>query len=273
MVLLAVKDLVVSLKNGREIVKSISFEVNQGEAVALVGQSGSGKSMIAHAILQLFPKNAQMVIGGSIQCCGEELLETSDNYMQTIRGSKIAMIFQEALAALNPTMTVGDQILEAVCAHEKLSKADAQERVLELLAFVGISDPKNRSLQYPHEFSGGMRQRIVIAIALACQPALLIADEPTTALDVTIQAQILDLLRKIQREKKMGILLITHDLAVVAGFCDRVLILDKGEIVDKGSVDEIFYESKQPYTLSLLRSVRVFSPKDFNCNSPGHRPG
>lgn len=252
--LLAVKDLVISVKDGRELVKKVSFEVDPGEVIGLVGQSGSGKSLIAHAILQLFPKNSPIHLKGSIRYCGEELLGTSDLHMQTVRGSKIAMIFQEALAALNPTMTIGDQILEAVCAHEKLSKTAAQERVLELLAFVGIPDVKQRIHQYPHEFSGGMRQRIVIAIALACQPTLLIADEPTTALDVTIQAQILELLRKIQREKKMAVLLITHDLAVVAGFCDRVLLLDQGAIVDKGTVDEIFYVSKHPYTLSLLQT-------------------
>jgi len=260
--LLSIKDLTLTTRSGVEILKGISFDVMANERVALVGKSGSGKSAIAHSILQLFPKQSGMLFDGSVKYQGIELVGVSDNEMQHVRGSQIAMIFQEALAALNPTMTIGNQILEALHQHHPLSNGEGVERVLELLDFVGLSDPKTRIHQYPHEFSGGMRQRIVIAIALACEPKLLIADEPTTALDVTIQAQILKLLRKIQVEKNMGILLITHDMAVVAGFCDRVIVLNEGAVVDEGTVDYIFYDTKHPYTLSLLESVRYPRPME-----------
>lgn len=253
--LLSVNNLSVTLgKNRAHVVKGISFSVERGQTVALVGNSGSGKSVTAHAILGLLPKNAEPRLTGKILYEGLDLVLSSDKTMRAIRGQSIAMVFQEALAALNPTMTIGKQILEAFSDPKK----EGKQKVIELLEYVGISSPLSRYHQYPHELSGGMRQRVVIAIALAASPTLLIADETTTALDVTIEAQILDLLRRIQQERKMAVLFITHDLSIVAGFCDTVYVMNEGCIVDDGDVDTIYYHSRNPYTLSLLKSARMF---------------
>lgn len=235
-----------------QAVRGISFEIGQGEIVALVGESGCGKSATAQTIMGL---SQAKVTGGQIYFGEHNLLEKSPKEMERIRGNEISMIFQDPMTSLNPTMRVGTQIMEGLRKHRGLSMANAREKALEILQQVGISEPAKRLQQYPHELSGGMRQRVLIALALACEPQLLIADEPTTALDVTIQAQILELMQQIQKAMGMSILLITHDLGIVAGICDRVLVMYGGEIVESGTVDQIFKAPFHPYTQGLLRSV------------------
>ncbi|MFW5437384.1 ABC transporter ATP-binding protein [Paenibacillus apiarius] len=234
-------------------VRGVDFDLHKGETLAIVGESGSGKSVTNKAIVGILSKNAN-IERGNIIYRGADLTEYSERQYTQIRGSKISMIFQDPMSSLNPVMKVGKQIMEALRARN-VSKAEAKQKALELMIAVGIPDPEKRFEQYPFQFSGGMRQRIVIAIALACDPEVLICDEPTTALDVTIQAQILDLIKQIQKERKLSVIFITHDLGVVANVADRVAVMYAGKIVEYGTVDEIFYNPQHPYTWSLLVSM------------------
>lgn len=235
-----------------QAVRGASIDVNKGEVLALVGESGSGKSVLMQTILQLTPG---IVTDGEIKFNGEDITNFNDKQMQEIRGSKIGIIFQDAMTALNPTMRIGSQITESLIRHQKMSKEEAQIEAYRLLEQVGINNPEKRFKQHIHNLSGGMRQRIMIAIALACKPELLIADEPTTALDVTIQAQIMELLAKLKDETKCSIVLITHDLGVVAANADRIAVMYAGQIVEVGSSNQIFYNPVHPYTKGLLDSI------------------
>jgi oligopeptide/dipeptide ABC transporter ATP-binding protein len=234
-------------------VDELSFDVGPGETLGIVGESGSGKSVTSMAILGLLPKYA--TITGSIRYHGEELIGRSDKLMRPLRGEKIAMVFQDALASLNPVFTVGDQIEEAIAVHHDLTARTLKERAIELMEIVGIPNPTERYSQYPHEFSGGMRQRAMIAMSIANEPEILIADEPTTALDVTIQAQVMEVIRRIQSRTGSSMMLITHDLGVVAGAADRVLVMYAGRGVEVGDIDDVFYEPSHPYTRGLLASL------------------
>jgi len=234
-------------------VDGVSFEVDANETLGIVGESGSGKSVTSLAILGLLPKSAQ--ISGEVLFRGEQILGLSERKMQPIRGRRIAMVFQDALAALNPVQKVGDQIAEAITVHEDVPKGELRERVVNLLDVVGIPNPSQRVDQYPHEYSGGMRQRAMIAMSIANEPDVLIADEPTTALDVTIQAQVLEVLERIQDRTESSIMLITHDLGVVAGVADRVLVMYAGRQAEQSDVESIFYRPRHPYTQGLLRSL------------------
>jgi ABC-type dipeptide/oligopeptide/nickel transport system ATPase component len=241
--LLEVKDLYVSFDtHGGEVhaVRGVNFELEKGETLAIVGESGSGKSVTSKALMGLIPNPPGRIKNGAILFDGCDLTKLAEQDMQGIRGKEVAMIFQDPMTSLNPTMTVGNQIMEGLRKHQKMNKGDAHARAKELLALVGIPDPDVRVNQYPHQFSGGMRQRVVIAMALACNPRLLIADEPTTALDVTIQAQILELMKDIQKKTDAGIIFITHDLGVVANVADRVADMYAGKFEEVGNVDEIF---------------------------------
>jgi oligopeptide transport system ATP-binding protein len=237
--------------------------VKKGEVVAIVGESGSGKSVMAQTIMKLIPSPPSRIKNGSIKFNGEELLSCSEAEMQKVRGNKIGMIFQDPMTSLNPTLTVGDQIMEGLIKHQGLNKAEARLRAIEMLGLVGIPNPETRLKQYPHQFSGGMRQRVMIAIALACNPALLIADEPTTALDVTIQAQIMRVMKDLQDKMGTSIILITHDLGIVADVCDRVIVMYAGRVVETGTKWDIFRNPQHPYTKGLLRSLpRLDQRKD-----------
>jgi peptide/nickel transport system ATP-binding protein/oligopeptide transport system ATP-binding protein len=237
-----------------QAVDGVSFELGAGEVVAIVGESGSGKSVTAQTIIGL-TRSPNARIEGSVGLRGEELLDASDTDLQKVRGKEIAMIFQDPMTSLNPVYRVGDQIVEAIRAHEQVSEAEARRRTIELLGSVGIPDPERRVDDYPHEFSGGMRQRAMIAMGLALEPSVLIADEPTTALDVTIQAQILRLMGDLNRKRNLATILITHDLGVVAEVADRVLVMYAGRVVEAGTLDEIFYDPQHPYTWGLLGSL------------------
>lgn len=255
--LLTVENLEVSFSTYAgevQAVRGASFELRRGETLAIVGESGSGKTVAAKSLIQLLPDSG-VVKGGEAHFEGDNLLGLSDKEMQKVRGSKISMVFQDPMTSLDPTMRIGPQITESIRKHLGLSRREAEKRAAELLDLVGISSPESRMKQYPHQFSGGMRQRVVIAIALACDPQILIADEPTTALDVTIQAQILDLLRDLQERLGMSIVLITHDLGVVANAADRVAVMYAGKVIEAGTVREVFYEPRHPYTWGLLASV------------------
>ncbi|MGC9666821.1 ABC transporter ATP-binding protein [Planosporangium sp. 12N6] len=236
-----------------QAVRGVSYRLAPGEAMGIVGESGSGKSVTSMAIMGLLPKTAR--ISGSVRFRGEELLGRSEKDYAGIRGKKIAMIFQDPLTSLNPVYTVGYQIAEAVLAHNDVSKKAAHDRAVELLATVGIPFPEQRVNNYPHEMSGGMRQRVVIAIAMANNPDVIIADEPTTALDVTVQAQVLEALEAAREATGAALVLITHDLGVIAGHADRICVMYAGKLVEKGTVDEVFYEPRMPYTLGLLGSL------------------
>ncbi|MFD2210802.1 ABC transporter ATP-binding protein [Virgibacillus halophilus] len=256
--LLKVDQLKVNFKTyGGEVkaVRDVSFHVDQGEIVAIVGESGSGKSVTVQSIMGLIPTPPGMIKGGSIHFEGKNLLALSKRQMRKIKGSKIGMIFQDPMTSLNPTMKVGKQIAEALITHRHLSKADAKNKAVEMLKLVGIPNPEGRSEQYPHEYSGGMRQRAMIAIALACSPDLLIADEPTTALDVTIQAQVLEVMKELQKEMNTAIILITHDLGVVAETAQRVLVMYGGVVVESAPVMDLFDNPRHPYTWGLLQSI------------------
>lgn len=236
-------------------VRGVHFHLKKGETLAIVGESGCGKSVTSNAIMRLIPSPPGKITGGSIMFKGKDLTQLSDRDMRSIRGVDISMIFQDPMTALNPTLTIETQLIEGVMQHEKVSKAAARKKALEMMELVGIPSPNERMKQYPHQFSGGMRQRIVIAIALICEPELLIADEPTTALDVTIQAQILELFEKIQEVTGVAIILITHDLGVVASIADRIAVMYAGKIIETGTKRDIFYRSEHPYTKGLLNSV------------------
>ena len=264
--LLEVKNLRINFKTYAglvQAVRGVDFTLAKGETLAIVGESGSGKSVTSNALMRLIPQPAGRYEDGQILFEGKDLLKLSEREMESIRGNEIAMIFQDPMTALNPTMRVGKQIMEVVLTHKKgVSKEAAKQRAIELLAEVGIPDPERRFKQYPHEFSGGMRQRVVIAIALAAEPKILIADEPTTALDVTIQAQILELMKKIQEKNGNAIIFITHDLGVVANVADRVAVMYAGQIVEYGSSHDIFYNPKHPYTWGLLGSMPDLDSED-----------
>ncbi len=256
--LLEVKDLEVSFQTYAgevKAVRGVNFDLYKGETLAIVGESGSGKSVTSQTIMKLIPMPPGKISNGQILFDGEDLVPKTNKEMEKIRGKDIGMIFQDPMTSLNPTMKVGMQIMEVLIKHQNMSKGNAKDRAIELLRLVGIPSPEKRVNQYPHEFSGGMRQRAMIAIALASNPKLLIADEPTTALDVTIQAQILELMKDLQKKMETSIIFITHDLGVVANVADRVAVMYAGKIVETGTVDEIFYNPKHPYTWGLLSSM------------------
>ena len=256
--ILSVTDLQVEFAgHGRVVraVRGLSYDIGPGETIGLVGESGSGKSVSALSLLGLLPKRVGKVTAGTAIFQGEDLLHLSDEKLRTIRGARIAMIFQDPLSSLNPVLTIGRQITEAIETHRNVSAKDAKKRAIELLELVGIPGAASRINDYPHQFSGGMRQRAMIAMALSCEPSLLIADEPTTALDVTIQAQILELLRRLRAELGMAVLLITHDLGVVAGFADRLAVMYAGRLVELGPTETLLADPAHPYTIGLLRSL------------------
>ncbi|AQQ54803.1 ABC transporter ATP-binding protein [Planococcus lenghuensis] len=256
--ILSVNDLHVSFVRDKKEVKTVrgvEFTLNEGETLAIVGESGSGKSVTAKSIMGLLPKRNTRIPQGEILYAGRDLVKAPERDMQRIRGSEISMVFQDPMTSLNPTMKVGQQIMEGLREHESISKKDARAKAVEMLKLVGIPEAERRMDMYPHQFSGGMRQRVVIAMALVCKPKVLIADEPTTALDVTIQAQILELMQDLQQKTGTAIILITHDLGVVANMADKVAVMYAGEIVEQGTVDEIFYSPQHPYTLGLLKSM------------------
>ena len=254
-----------------QAIRGVNLKLEKGETLALVGESGSGKSVTAKSVMKLLSNNA-VVKEGTITFKGENILEKSERDMQSIRGKKIAMIFQDPMTSLDPTMKIGKQITEVIIKHEKASKEEADKRAEELLELVGIPNAKERMKQYPHQFSGGQRQRIVIAIALACNPDVLIADEPTTALDVTIQAQILELLKELQQQFQMAIIFITHDLGVVANVADSVAVMYAGIVVEVGTAEEVFYNPQHPYTWGLLRSMPTLHTGDTLYAIPGSPP-
>jgi oligopeptide/dipeptide ABC transporter ATP-binding protein len=261
--LLEVRELSVSFPTDDGLVHAVdnlSFVLQDDEVMGIVGESGSGKTVTSLAILGLLPKSAQ--IGGEIRFCGRNILGLSERALTPIRGNRIAMVFQDALAGLNPVMTVGWQIAEAVSVHQELDKSELADRVVELLGLVGIPNPRERADQYPHEFSGGMRQRAMIAMSIANDPDVLIADEPTTALDVTIQAQVLDVLERVAEKTRSSILLITHDLGVVAGVADRVMVMYAGREAELGTVEDVFYKPSHPYTQGLLASLPRIDRRD-----------
>ena len=235
-------------------VSGVSFDLNRGEVLGVVGESGSGKSVTAYSILQILEKNGR-IVSGSVKLDGQELVGADAKVLKDIRGNRISIIFQDPMTSLNPTYTIGHQLTEAINLHTNRTGRQARSRAVEMLKLVNVSEPERRMHQYPHELSGGMRQRVMIAMALACEPDILIADEPTTALDVTIQAQILELMQKLQKELDMAIIMITHDLGVVAQMCDRVLVMYAGSICESGNVEDIFYRPSHSYTRGLLQSV------------------
>lgn len=269
--ILKVNNLRVAFQSGEkefEAVRGVSFEVEKGETLGIVGESGSGKSVTARTIMRLLPSPPSYIKQGEVTFLGENLALKSEKEMESIRGRDIGMIFQDPMTSLNPTVRIGKQIAESLIKHQNLAKDQAKLHAIEMLKLVGIRDSEERFHQYPHEFSGGMRQRVMIAIALACQPTLLIADEPTTALDVTIQAQILNLMKDIQQRLGTSIILITHDLGVVAGMCDRVIVMKDGEIVETGTTEEIFERPKHPYTVKLLNALPRLDEKKKKKRTP-----
>ena len=257
--ILDVKDLRVSFNTYAgevKAVRGVSFELSPGETLAFVGESGCGKTVTAKALMRLLqPPFAVIKEGSSVKFDGTEVLDMDKKALRAYRGNDVSMIFQDPMTSLNPTMTCGKQIMESLILHKGLTKAQAREEAIETLRLVKIPDPEKRVDEYPHQMSGGMRQRVMIAIALSCQPRVLIADEPTTALDVTIQAQIIDLLRELRDKLNVAIILVTHDLGVVANFADRIQVMSAGQVLERGTAREIFYESKHPYTWALLSSA------------------
>lgn len=255
--MLEVKSLQTNIYTDNGVVRAVdgvSLKVSRGETIGIVGESGSGKSMLAHSIMRLNPETQVEYESGEILFQGKDILKMSEKALRTMRGNDIAMVFQDPMSGLNPLFTIGRQLIEAIRKTEKISKQAAQKRAIELLNDVGIPQAEERLKDYPHQFSGGMRQRVLIAIALSRNPKLLIADEPTTALDVTVQASILKLLKKLQKKYEMAIIIISHDLGVIAQMADRVYVMYCGRIVEEGSVEQIFYQTQMPYTWSLLRA-------------------
>ena len=273
--LLEVKNLCVNFGTyGGEVnaVRGVTFDLHKGETLAIVGESGSGKSVACKTIMRILSSNGY-IKDGEILFDGKDLTKVSEKEMEKVRGKDIAMIFQDPMTSLNPTMTIGKQIMEPIIKHQGFSKEDAKKRAIELIELVGISDAEKRFKQYPHQFSGGMRQRIVIAISLACNPKILIADEPTTALDVTIQAQILELIKDLQAKTGVAVIFITHDLGVVAHMADRVAVMYAGKIIEYGTSDDIFYDPRHPYTWGLLGSMPTLDIGDNDLyNIPGTPP-
>lgn len=257
MALLEVKDLHTSFFTDAGEVKAVngvSFNLERGKVLGIVGESGSGKSVTAYSIMQILAGTGK-IVGGSIKLDGEELVGADEKTMKTVRGNKVSIIFQDPMTSLNPTYTIGTQLKEAILLHTDRDKKQAYERAVEMLKLVNVNEPEKRMKQYPFELSGGMRQRVMIAMALACEPDILIADEPTTALDVTIQAQILELMQDLQKELGMAIIMITHDLGVVAQMCDEIVVMYAGSICEQGTADEIFYNPQHEYTKGLIRSL------------------
>ena len=264
MALLEVNDLHTSFYTPAGEVKAVngvSFYLDHGKVLGIVGESGSGKSVTAYSIMQILEKTGK-IVSGSIKYEGQELVGAGEKVMKTIRGNKISIIFQDPKTSLNPTYTIGHQLMEAIMLHTNRNRKQAWDRAVEMLRLVNVNEPEKRMKQYPFEFSGGMRQRVMIAMALACEPDILIADEPTTALDVTIQAQILELMQKLQKELGMAIIMITHDLGVVAQMCDEVIVMYAGSICEQGTADEIFYNPKHEYTKGLMRSIPTVDNDD-----------
>ncbi|MDD5900924.1 MAG: ABC transporter ATP-binding protein [Lachnospiraceae bacterium] len=274
MKLLQVTDLHTSFFTPAGEVKAVnglSFSLEEGKVLGIVGESGSGKSVTAYSVLQILA-NPGKIVSGSIKYRGEELVGASKETMGKIRGNKISIIFQDPMTSLNPVFTIGNQLMEAILLHTDRNREQARERAIEMLRLVGVNEPEKRIKQYPHEFSGGMRQRVMIAMALACEPDILIADEPTTALDVTIQAQILDLIKDLQKQLGMSVILITHDLGVVAEMCDEVIVMYAGEVCERGTADEIFYHPKHEYTKGLMRSIPTVSDEERRLEPIGGTP-
>ncbi len=257
MPLLKVRDLQTSFFTPAGEVKAVngvSFNLERGKVLGIVGESGSGKSVTAYSIMQILASTGK-IVGGSIKLDGQELVGAGEKVMKTVRGNKISIIFQDPMTSLNPTYTIGRQLMEAILLHTDRDRKQAWDRAVEMLRLVNVNEPEKRMKQYPFEFSGGMRQRVMIAMALACEPDILIADEPTTALDVTIQAQILELMKSLQEELGMAIIMITHDLGVVAQLCDEVIVMYAGSICEQGTAEEIFYNPRHEYTKGLMRSI------------------
>ena len=257
MALLEVRNLKTSFFTDDGVVRAVndvSFNLDTGKVLGIVGESGSGKSVTAYSIMQILSYPGK-IVSGSIKLDGQELVGIGEKAMRSIRGCRIGMVFQDSMTSLNPVYTIGNQLMESIMLHTGRKRAEAKKRAIEMLELVGINEPAKRINQYPFELSGGMRQRVMIAIALACEPSILIADEPTTALDVTIQAQILELMQELQHKLGMAIIMITHDLGVIAGMCDEVIVMYAGKVVERGTIDKIFYEPSHEYTKGLLRSI------------------
>ncbi|HNX15476.1 MAG TPA: ABC transporter ATP-binding protein [Oscillospiraceae bacterium] len=252
-------------------VNGVSFNLDEGKVLGIVGESGSGKSVTAYSVLQILTHPGK-IVDGSIKFKGQELVGAGEKVMSAIRGNKISIIFQDPMTSLNPVFSIGNQLMEAIMLHTNRDQKQAKERAVEMLSLVGVSEPKKRMNQYPHEFSGGMRQRVMIAMALACEPDILIADEPTTALDVTIQAQILELMKDLQKKMGMAIILITHDLGVIADMCDEVIVMYAGQFCERGTADEIFYNPQHEYTKGLIRSIPTVSDKRERLKPIGGSP-
>ena len=274
--ILQVKDLAVAFQTYRgkvKAVRNVSFDLKRGQALGIVGESGCGKSVTAHAIMGLLPKENSIIENGQILWQGQDLVNFQDEDLAKIRGNKIAMIFQDPMTSLNPVLTIGTQIKEVLFLHKQLLDKEATEKAVELLNLVGIPFAQKRLKDYPHQFSGGMRQRVMIAMALLCRPKLLIADEPTTALDVTVQAQIMTLLNELKREFNTAIIMITHDLGVVAGICDKVLVMYAGRTMEYGTADQIFYHPTHPYSIGLMDAIpRLDGQAETLVTIPGNPP-
>jgi oligopeptide/dipeptide ABC transporter ATP-binding protein len=282
-VLLSVQDLKVYFVGDEKVARAVdgvSYEVHEGKTACIVGESGCGKTVSALTILGLIPQPPGKIVGGKVSFNNQNLLDLSDKEMQKIRGNQIAMVFQEPMTSLNPVFTIGDQIEETIMIHEELSESETRHRSIQLLKDVGIPSPEERLSDYPHQLSGGMRQRVMIAMALACNPDLVIADEPTTALDVTIQAQILNLFEELKKSRNMSLLYITHDLGVVANIADHIYVMYAGIIVEQGDTADIFHRPHHPYTMGLLASLPNRSKRGKELHSipgtvpdPAYKPG
>ena len=264
MALLEVNDLHTSFFTDAGEVKAVdgvSFRLDHGKVLGIVGESGSGKSVTAYSVMQILAPTGK-IVSGSVKFDGQELVGADEKLLRSVRGNRISIIFQDPMTSLNPTYTIGRQLMEAILLHTDRNRHQARERAVEMLKLVNVNEPEKRMKQYPYEFSGGMRQRVMIAMALACEPDILIADEPTTALDVTIQAQILELMKSLQEELGMAIIMITHDLGVVASMCDKIAVMYAGRIVEYGTTDDIFYNPKHEYTKGLLKSIPRLDAKE-----------